>query len=619
MYTPEDTLTPPKVQPGPAEPTIGGGTCGCGSGLSARRCCRTVNLSQPTEAHQGRLQQAAERAAEAFNQGDYVGARQICLEILEDAPGQVDALLILATLCRASGQSEAAIMLLQRILRLEPDDLAAAHELAGVLLDCRRLPEAEVCARNAVRLAPDNATSHRLLGMILTENHQPHAGEFHYIRALDIAGPDGITLANLAWNQKLQGRIEEARRLYREATALEPDVYLTWLGWAQTEEAGRDLESASRYLERAKELDPGADTTALEAGLLARKGAHEAALALLEKASHRPGGPTSGELLAKASLLDRLGRHDDAFAAMLAGKARIRQDSQCYAEAEASSLADRLRAFFVSSRLALLPSVQAPRSGVQPIFICGAPRSGTTLVEQILSAHPAVAAGDELPAVAQVMAAAPQMLGSPLGYPEALSELWMGDQRDGLERLRDEYLRRARKLVEIAPHNTHFTDKMPFNEMQLGLIGLMFPSAPIVHVLRHPLDVMLSMMMNDLTHGFECASALETAARHYMRVFDLVAHYRQEMPLRYLALRYEDLVEDLEPNVRRLLGFAGLDFDEGCLRFDENRRLARTASYAQVTEKLYSRSVYRYRSYLRHLAPVVPILEPAIDALGYSI
>jgi len=152
-----------------------------------------------------------------------------------------------------------------------------------------------------------------------------------------------------------------------------------------------------------------------------------------------------------------------------------------------------------------------------------------------------------------------------------------------------------------------FTDKMPLNETHLGLIGLIFPKAPIVHLLRHPLDIVLSVYSNQLTHGFYCAYDLESIARHYVLIMDLVEHYCSQMTLRYMPVRYEDIIADQETQVRRLFSFIGVPFERRCLDFHENRRYARTASYAQVTEKLYDRSRFRYRPYLKHLAPVIPI------------
>jgi hypothetical protein len=164
-----------------------------------------------------------------------------------------------------------------------------------------------------------------------------------------------------------------------------------------------------------------------------------------------------------------------------------------------------------------------------------------------------------------------------------------------------------------------FTDKMPLNEMHLGLIHQLFPDAPLLHVTRHPLDVMLSVYSNLLTHGFYCAYALESAALHYVLMTDLVEHYGREIKLPYLRVRYEDLVEDQEASIRRVLEFIGEDFDPKCLAFHENHRYARTASYAQVTERLYDRSRYRYRNYLPQLQPIIPILQPVIERLGYTV
>jgi hypothetical protein len=278
-----------------------------------------------------------------------------------------------------------------------------------------------------------------------------------------------------------------------------------------------------------------------------------------------------------------------------------------------------LRGFFVSGRLRTLPRAGVRTDVPQPVFVLGFPRSGTTLVEQTLTAHPKIAAGDELPLINDITGIMPRMLNSPLGYPEAMAELWMGDQRSGLDNLRDWYLQKVEQMGILTEGATWFTDKMPLNETHLGLIALLFPESPLIHVIRHPLDIMVSAMSNHFTHGFFCANALETAARHYARVMDLVQHYRAEMALRYMPIRYEEMVDDQEATVRAILDFVGEPFDERCLAFHENRRYARTASYAQVTEKLYNRSRFRYRHYREHLEPAIEILRPAIERLGYSV
>jgi hypothetical protein len=279
----------------------------------------------------------------------------------------------------------------------------------------------------------------------------------------------------------------------------------------------------------------------------------------------------------------------------------------------------RLTNFFSAKRVATLPRAKTRSDVAQPLFVLGFPRSGTTLLEQSLTAHPRIAAGDELPFVHEITELMPRLLDSPLAYPEALAELWMGDHREDLDDLRDHYLRKVAQLG-IAPEGAAwFTDKMPLNETHLGLIHLIFPESPLLHVVRHPLDVVVSAYSNLLTHGFYCAYALESIARHYALVMDLVEHYRRELKLNYLRLRYEDIVDDQETSIRAVFDFIGEEFDPMCLDFHENRRYARTASYAQVTEKLYERSRYRYRNYLPQLQPTIPILQPVIEQLGYDI
>ncbi len=565
----------------------------------------------------------AEQAVKAFADGQVEEATRLVLEVLELAPGQADALKLLYQI-RKPAQPAAAEVLIRRVVALYPNDFWATNELTLLLLNRGASAEAEIHARNAVRIAPENAQSHHLMGMIMTEINRPQIGEYHYRRALELADRRGpILLANLAWNLKNQGKMAEARTLYEESMALDPGIIQTVLGFARLEEADRNFGPAAELLDKAETLSPGNQSVMLSRAVLhGRTRDYEPALGVLDAiaAQRNDGVLGPSELLEKGRLLDRMGRADDAFAAFVEGKRLVREASGTHYMADhASGLVGRLTRFFTSTRLKITPRAQVREGGAQPLFILGFPRSGTTLVEQTLTAHPAISAGDELPFINDITGIMPRMLNSPLTYPEALAELWMGDQREGLDNLRDYYLQRARQSGVIAPGARWFTDKMPLNETHLGLIALLFPASPMIHVLRHPLDVVLSVFSNQLTHGFYCAYDLETVARHYALIADLVAHYRTQIPMRYLPIRYEDIVADQEGSIRRMLEFVGEPFDERCLNFHENKRYARTASYAQVTEKLYDRSRFRYRAYVKQLAPVVPILRPAMDRLGYSV
>ena len=587
--------------------------CICGSGLRAARCCQWNPLETiPENAAAGPIfEQVAQATGDAA-----------CLHVLDQDPGDLAALRHLLAL-RRERAPDAERALLLRIVMLDPDDFAATCDLAGLLLKSGNLDDAELHARNAIRLHPQSAHANNLLGMILTESHRPRPGEIHYRRTLALSQTrDPITLANLAWNLKIQGRMAEARDLYLEATATGPDVFQTLLGFARLEEADRNFAVAGELLDRCERLWPGHNSVRLtRAVLFSRSGAFDDAMAELGAiAGSRDGAALAPhELMEKGRLLDRMGRYEEAFAAFSQGKALARELSgQKYLAEEAEDLAARLSTFFTAQRLSLLPRA-ATTDGPQPIFIVGFPRSGTTLVEQILSAHSQISAGDELPFIHEITAIMPRLLAGPLAYPEALSELWMGDHQDGLDDLRDHYLRRAAREGFIEPGARWFTDKMPLNETHLGLIALLFPKSPIIHLIRHPLDVVLSTFANQFTHGLHCGNALDTAARHYALTADLVEHYKAEMPMNYLAMRYEDIVDRQEECVREMLDFIGAPFEPQCLSFEQNRRYARTASYAQVSERLYDRSRYRHRWYAKQLASVVPILQPAIDRLGYDV
>ncbi len=598
--------------------------CECGSGLRAVRCCALDPATVPPADSTRHLVPLVERAIQAHRAGDIATAESLCLDVLQLAPDRPGALTVLYEIRKSAGNHRAAEALIRRIVQFDPNNFWATNELTLALLNKGDLAEGEIHARNAVRIAPENPQSHNLMGMIMTEAQRPAVAEYHYRRVLELAGNrDPILLANLAWCLKNQGRMEESRALYEESVAAAPEIRQTLLGWARMEEADRKFEAAMDILARLEKVTPDDPNIALtRAIVLGRMRRYDEAIALLDGLAARVEGGRLGpnEMLEKGRLLDQMGRHDEAFAAFLEGKALARELSgNAYLDEQANQMVARLRGFFTAERLRILPRATTRRDVPQPVFILGFPRSGTTLVEQTLTAHPSVAAGDELPLIHDITGIMPRMLASPMAYPEALAELWMGDRREGLDDLRDYYLQKVRQMGVLREGADFFTDKMPLNETHLGLIAMLFPEAPLIHVIRHPLDIMVSAISNHFTHGLYCATALETAASHYVRVMDLVQHYRSQMALRYLPLRYEDMVADQEGSVRAMLDFVGLEFDPRCLSFHENTRYARTASYAQVTERLYDRSKFRYRHYLRHLEPVIPILRPIIERLGYDV
>lgn len=622
-----DVVTP--ASDGTEASRADGGDCSCGSGLRHARCCGLDQARIAPAPAEGAYDPTLEAMGHAYAHEDRATARRLAREVLETEPGQRDALATLFNLLRDEGKPEAAGIIAERLTRVEPNNGMARAVAAQHFLARRELGKASLHARMLVRLAPLDVTAHAIMARVFLATNNAVAAEHHVRVAMRLAierdpgAPLPHLQAQLATALHKQGRLAEARALFARLAARHGDSLDMLLPWTALEESARDFDAAMALLDRAERIAPGHSNIAVaRAALHRRRKEPEAALAVLAGLHEAESG---GEevlhgLLHKGQVLDSVGRYDEAFAAFEDYKAQTRaRTGHAYRAEEAARLVGALRDFFTASRDSLLPRAETRSDVPQPIFIIGFPRSGTTLVEQTLTSHPQIAAGDELPIVGTLVDRARTLLGSPANYPEALSELWLGDRQGHINTLRDVYLAEAARIGAADPAKPWFTDKMPLNETHLGLISLMFPRSPVIHLVRHPLDVVLSVFSNGLTHGFYCAYALESAATHYALIADLIAHYRAAMPIRYHAVRYEELVTDQEREVRAMLDFIGLPFDPRTLDFHANPRPARTASHAQVTERLYDRSRYRYRNYLRHLEPVVPILTPAIERLGYRI
>ncbi len=558
----------------------------------------------------------------AFEKNDLNLAELRAMQALQQVPDHLDALILLYQCRRKGNQSGAPVEnVLRRIVRRDPNLLWATSELAYMLFARGERVECEIHARNALRMAPRNAQAHGIMGLILTETNRAVAGEYHFRKAIEIAGENTRVATNLANCLKTQGKVEDAESWYRKAVELDPQNLDALIGWCRLEEARRNIARAWELLRQAEKVAPqSADLSLTRAVLYGREKKNQEAVEELSRsqAEGKLRQLPAIALLERGRLYDRMDRFEEAWADYVEGKRLCREvQGRRYADQLAKNLADRLKLFFTRQRMGILPRAHANPEMPQPVFIVGFPRSGTTMVEQTITAHPLISAGDELVFINDLTRIGARWLGSPFQYPECLADLWMGDNQLVPDQFRDYYLDRAAQLGIFEPGAKFFTDKMPLNETHLGLIHLIFPQSPIIHVRRHPLDILISNFSNFLTHGFNQAFDIKTCAAHFVLIDELVAHYRRQLDLNYLEIRYEDLVEDQEPNVRRILDFIGVPFDPKTLAFHDNQRYARTASYAQVTEKLYDRSVYRFRHYRKYLDDAVAILKPSLDRLGY--
>jgi Tfp pilus assembly protein PilF len=555
------------------------------------------------------------RGREAFARGDLRGADAAAAERLAQMATDLDALELRFLVQKQRGAAVEAIKTLDAVIGAHSRQEWAYNEMAQIFMAHGRLVEAAEVARTALRVNPTSAHGHNLFALVLSEMNDLPPGEWHFRRALELAGPHAGYLLNLAINLLKQGRADEADGYFAAAHELAPQDPQTLAHWSTLYEGRGDLKRAQQLLAQAEAASSPEQVSLLRANYQTRSGAHLQALAQLDAAPQLSGDAQ----LQRGRLRERAGRFAEAWQDYVAGKRKLSQEvgGREYKRQSVDALFTLCHQFFTRETWAALPRAPQRAELPQPIFVVGAPRSGTTLVEQILGSHSRVRPGGELPFIDDLQRLAAELLPGPEGYPGNLARSFTADRHYVAALFRDYYFARAAQYGLLAEGKSHFTDKMPFNETHLPLLKMAFPQAKIVHVVRHPLDVCVSMLAHSMTHGYCCAYRIEDIAYHLRQVFELVEDYNRGCDPAAHRLRYESLVADQLTETRRLLDYLGLPFEEACLRFHENRRYAPTPSYAQVAEPISDRAIGRHRHYLKELQPYLAQLAPLLERDGY--
>ena len=514
--------------------------------------------------------------------------------------------------------------LLRAAFGSDPRNLKTMRQLIHLLTAEGRVEEAVEVARIGVRHSPLSPRAHDMLGYCLSLTSGKAEAVWHFKRSLVLSDEkDTGTVLRLARGLRDTGDLSGARTLFQALAEALPDDPGMLIEWAKTEECGRDLEAATALLNRADAMPQSRPaeraSVGTRAAIAARTGRLEEALAIL-----MPLGSTTpcglNARLERGKVLDRMGRYQDSFATIEAAKRDMQAASgTTYDAVGAHACADALRGFFTAGNMALLLRAGVRRDIAQPIFVTGFTRSGTTLMEQSLTSHPSIAAGRETLHMIDLIARAPAILGNPLAFPDALSELWMAQGQADVNLLRDFYLGRTANDGTAAKGMPWFTDKQNLNTWHVGMLTLLFPASPKIRVIRHPLDSVLASFA--LRGGEWCfnATSLREMAEFYAVFTNATEDMLEAFPTRCLTVRYEDVVDRQETTMRRVMEHVGLPFDPQALSFTDNHHYSANESYAQVSEPLYTRSKYRYRNYMDQLAPAVPILRPVIERLGYTV
>jgi tetratricopeptide (TPR) repeat protein len=554
--------------------------------------------------------------------------RQICgLDRLD-----ADAWFTLGLLNGQLEYREETVSCFREAAALRPDYAEAHFNLGKALADLGRLDEAAQSYRRALACRPQWPEALNNLGNIEQALGGLDVAAECFEQALRTRPDFAEAYANLGNVLQLQGRVNQAVEIYRRALAIRPHypkVYKA-LGIALAN-LGRLADAMACYREAARQAPNDIGLIAAEALLLERQGLSEQAYALIKPFIDN--GTDNFEIAqAFAALCGGVGRCDEAIAMLERHLARsdMPRDRQRLIAAHFAlgRLYDRRgdydRAFahyregndlkpysfdkkayaeFISALITVFDADfmrRAPRAthgSERPIFIVGMPRSGTSLVEQILASHPQVFGAGELEDIKYIAADACGAIGSMSSYPACVRQL----TEEACDRLGARYLER---LAQLSPDARYVTDKMPTNFLHLGLIALLFPRARIIHCLRDPLDTCLSCYFHDFSGFHPHTYRLDALGSYYGNYRRLMRHWQAVLPIPMLTVSYEALVQDQRDVTQSMLNFCGLEWDERCMRFYETRRTVNTLSYDQVRKPIYAGSIGQWRRYETYLEPL---------------
>ena len=487
-----------------------------------------------------------------------------------------------------------------------PDQPQPYVGLGALLMQANRHGEAYELYKKAATIAPHEFIVWRHFGLCLIELRQHEAATIAFKKAIALRPSHNDTLHDLANAHFLSGQIEDAFKAYDRLTELEPDLAAAHLGrGVQLQSLGR-FEEAKASLNRAIELNPketfahfrmaSMDHTAQEAKeLLARSEA-------LANSEDFPAQERAAIWFSSAHILRNQQDYDRAFEHYTTANTLLREEHR-FDRKGFKWWIDATIDGYTPETFEVLKDAGSPSTS--PIFIVGMPRSGTTLVETIVSSHPGVTAGGEERKMADLVEALGKTKGE-IKYPREAASIKPAHMLP----FGTQYLSH---MARLHPGAKRTTDKMPFNCLHLGLIAVLFPQATIIHCRRDPLDTCLSCYFQYFAEGemLSFTNDLGDLGYLYTEYERLMAHWHEVLPTRIMDVQYEELVASQETVIRQLIAHAGLDWDDACLGFHQQDRAVKTASQFQVRQPIYNSAVERWRKYESHLGPLREALESA--------
>jgi tetratricopeptide (TPR) repeat protein len=504
-------------------------------------------------------------------------------------------------------------------LRLDPD-LAKAHANLGVTLQREgQFGDALPWMRQAVELEPDNAGWWENLGDLHTDREESAEAITCYERVLSLKPDRAVTHNALGWTLQEEGRLSEAAEHYRTALKLDPNLGGAQLNLGGAHEEMGDMTEAEAAIRAALCIQPRFVAAHARLATLLRGKLPDADRAALEERLADPkvsGEPRGTLLFVLAHILDGRGDYARAAACLREANALVLEHAERrhrdYDPAQHEQFVDNM---LKASDAAFFARMAGSSDSRRPVFIFGLPRSGTTLIEQVLASHSRIHGAGELRLVRRSFESIPAMLERSEWPIHCLPHL----DAATVSRLAEQHLQWLHEHESAAsgrrqPSVAHerIADKMPDNYMYLGLMAAMFPNAVLIHCRRDLRDVAVSCWMTNFRR-IPWANDFEHLATRFAQYRRLMDHWRNVLPILIHEVKYEDTVRDLEGVARRLIAACGLEWEPRCLEFHRLRRPIRTASITQVRQPIYTQSVARWKNYQQSLADLFARL-PAPDA-----
>jgi len=550
--------------------------------------------------------QALELAQQRMQDGDLAQAEAICRKILDAKPDDHGAYHLLGLMAYQLGQRQRAIDFILKAISIDGSQALYLRNIGEMYRQAGDLQNAVSFGRRAVALNASDAQSLYNLGVALADAGQTEEAKKIYQRTTEIDPGHGLAFNNWGSAVEAEGDKETAKSLYSKAVAINrrhPEAQNN-LGAILSEQG--DLDGAQAAFKAAIDANPSFVDPHFNISTLKKYRTGDPHTDMLESLAKRrfdlPDQSRSRLCFALGKAREDLGYYKRAFDAYAEGN-RLARATIEFDEKKLDRTLESITGQFTKDFIASKSKYGHPDP--TPVFIVGMPRSGTTLLEQVLSSHPSVYGAGELHFLNDVIVQACSL--KPNGFPQALTTFGPDEYME----MGGAYINQLRGFSSMA---TRITDKMPANFFHIGMIHLMMPNAKIIHSRREPMDTCWSNFTRHFNSTMEFAYDLEELGRYHNRYQDLMDHWADVLPQdKILNVDYESVVDDLESQARRMIAFIDMDWDDACLSFHKNPRLVQTASIAQVRQPIYKSSLARWRAFEEQLKPLQKVLSQRHD------